>query len=107
MGNHFHLVVRVYPQEYATYEEVRRRFAKRYGNEISFGEQDFEKFSRKWTDLSEFVREVKQSFSRLYNKRHKRKGFFWGDRFKSMIVQEGHTLVHPVKQPLGLQLSCV
>ena len=29
----------------------------------------------KWGSLSEFVKEIKQGFSRFYNKRHGRKGF--------------------------------
>ncbi len=94
MGNHWHLAVRVYPHEYADRDEVKDRFTSRYGDDVHFGDQEMKKFSKKWTDLSEFVREVKQTFSRYYNKRHNRKGFFWGERFKSMIVQEGSTLVN-------------
>jgi hypothetical protein len=30
----------------------------------------------------------------FYNKRHGRRGFFWGDRFKSLIVQNGDTLIN-------------
>ncbi|RQD65413.1 MAG: hypothetical protein D5R98_03535, partial [Desulfonatronovibrio sp. MSAO_Bac4] len=94
MGNHWHLAVKVHPHEHADRDEVKERFARRYGEDVHFGDQDMEKFSKKWTDLSEFVREIKQTFSRYYNKRHNRRGFFWGERFKSMIVQEGHTLVN-------------
>ena len=28
------------------------------------------------------------------NKRHNRRGFFWGDRFKSVIVENGDTLIN-------------
>jgi hypothetical protein len=31
---------------------------------------------------------------RYYNKRHHRRGYFWGDRFKSVIVDKGETLVN-------------
>ncbi|MGD9212759.1 MAG: hypothetical protein PVI90_18390 [Desulfobacteraceae bacterium] len=34
------------------------------------------------------------SFSRFYNRRHNRRGFFWGDRFKSVIVEKGETLIN-------------
>ncbi len=94
MGNHWHLAVKVYPHEYAERDEVKDRFANRYGDDVYFGDNQHKKFSKKWTDLSEFVREIKQTFSRYYNKRHNRRGFFWGERFKSMIVQEGSTLVN-------------
>jgi len=29
-----------------------------------------------------------------YNKRHHRRGYFWGDRFKSVIVENGETLIN-------------
>jgi len=44
--------------------------------------------------LSEFVREIKVGFTRYYNKRHNRRGYFWGDRFKSVIVEKGETLIN-------------
>ncbi len=47
-----------------------------------------------WASLSEYVKEIKQSFSRWYNKRHGRKGFFWGERFKSVLVENGDSLVN-------------
>jgi hypothetical protein len=34
------------------------------------------------------------NFARYFNKRHKRRGYFWGDRFKSVIVDKGETLVN-------------
>ncbi|MFT8171057.1 transposase, partial [Salmonella enterica] len=37
---------------------------------------------------------IKQGFTRYYNRRTGRKGFFWGERFKSVIVEEGKTLVN-------------
>jgi len=32
-------------------------------------------------------------FARYYNRRHHRRSHFWGDRFKSVIVDKGETLV--------------
>ncbi len=40
------------------------------------------------------MKEIKQGFSRVYNRRHHRGGFFWSDRFKSVIVDEGETLIN-------------
>jgi hypothetical protein len=44
--------------------------------------------------LSDYVKEIKQRFSHWYNKRHGRKGFFWGKRFKSVLVENGDTLIN-------------
>ena len=40
------------------------------------------------------MREIKVGFARFYNRRHNRRGYFWGDRFKSVIVDKGETLVN-------------
>jgi hypothetical protein len=40
------------------------------------------------------MREIKVNFARFYNRRHHRRGYFWGDRFKSVIVENGETLVN-------------
>ena len=40
------------------------------------------------------VRDIKVNFTRYFNKRHNRRGYFWGDRFKSVIVDKGETLVN-------------
>ena len=40
------------------------------------------------------MKEIKQGFSRFYNKKHGRKGFFWSERFKSVIVDNGKTLIN-------------
>ena len=40
------------------------------------------------------MREIKQKFARYYNKKHDRCGYFWGSRFKSVIVENGDTLIN-------------
>ena len=55
----------------------------------------FSSFLRaKLSSLSEFVREIKVGFARYYNRRYNRRGYFWGDRFKSVIVEKGETLIN-------------
>jgi hypothetical protein len=48
----------------------------------------------KWGNVSEFTREIKLELARYYNKRHNRRGYFWGDRFKSVLVENGETLIN-------------
>ncbi len=38
MGNHFHLVVRMYPESEAGYEEIKKRLEKYYGSTLNLGE---------------------------------------------------------------------
>ena len=94
MGNHFHLLVKVNPGDLYSDDEIIKRFKKFYGEEKDIYEGQIPFFRDKWGNLSEFVKDIKQTFSRYYNKRHDRKGFFWGDRFKSVIVENGDTLIN-------------
>jgi len=96
MGNHFHLLVRMHPGKVYDDDEIKRRFSQYYGEDsrmvLSDGQIPY--FREKWESLSEYIKEIKQGFSRFYNKRHRRRGFFWADRFKSVIVENGETLIN-------------
>ena len=48
----------------------------------------------KLSNLSEFMREITVNFARFYNRRHHRRGYFWGDRYKSVVVENGEALVN-------------
>ncbi len=50
-------------------------------------EQRIDAIKKRFCDLSLFVKEVKERFSRWYNKRHGRRGTLWMDRFKSVLVE--------------------
>jgi REP element-mobilizing transposase RayT len=96
MGNHFHLLVRMHTEDEYSDEEIKMRFALYYenGEKRELYEGQIPYFREKWGNLSEYMKEVKQSFSRFYNKLHHRKGFFWSERFKSVIVDDGETLIN-------------
>ena len=103
MSNHFHILVRtpdredvealsdkellrragaIYPPDKVEYfqsrfqegDDVRRRFR---ANLIS-----------RMGDVSLFMKELKQRFSIWYNGSHRRSGTLWGERFKSVLVQD-------------------
>ena len=88
-----------------TDQEIKKRFVGFYGKDRVFAEGLIPSLREKLSNLSEFVREIEVNFARYYNRRHNRRGYFWGDRFKSVIVDKGETLVnclayidlHPVK----------
>jgi putative transposase len=46
-------------------------------------------FARMW-DLSEFMKPLKQCFTRWFNREHERHGTLWEERFKSVLVEDGH-----------------
>jgi len=55
-------------------------------------EQFLNKYKRRFCDISLYVKEVKERFSRWYNKKHSRKGTLWMSRFKSVLVEDGEAL---------------
>ena len=46
-----------------------------------------ESIKRRFCDLSSYVKEVKERYSRWFNKRRARKGTLWMDRYKSVMVE--------------------
>jgi REP element-mobilizing transposase RayT len=94
MGNHFHILVKTLPEYKFADEEIKNRYVSFYGNDRVFTDGLIPSLRAKLSSLSEFVREIKVGFARYYNKWHNRRGYFWGDRFKSVIVDKGETLVN-------------
>jgi putative transposase len=80
MGNHFHLLVRMHPDSSYSDEEVRERYDRRYREEkaAALDDDQVRELGKKMADLSEYVKEIKQDFSRYYNKLHRKKGFLVG-----------------------------
>ena len=82
-----------------TDEEIAQRFSiyhteggKDRQRQLAQGQIPY--FRDKWGNLSEYVKDLKQRFTRYYNKKQGKKGYFWSDRFKSVLVEEGDTLIN-------------
>ena len=94
MSNHFHVLLRMRPESDYDDEIIRRRHQTFYGKDRVPDDGQIPFLRKKYASLSEFMREIKQRFTRFYNKRHNRRGYFWGDRFKSLVVENGETLIN-------------
>ena len=92
MGNH--LLVKMFPEYKFTDEDIKNRYVGFYDDDRAFAYGQIPSLREKLSNLSEFVREIKVGFARYYNRRHNRRGYFWGDRFKSVIVEKGKTLIN-------------
>lgn len=53
---------------------------------------DRNRYIARMHDISEFMKQLKQRFSRWYNRVHQRKGALWDARFKSVLVEPGTPL---------------
>lgn len=94
MGNHFHILVKTLPEYKFTDQDIKTRYVSFYGDDRVFTNGQIPSLRAKLSSLSEFVREIKVGFARYYNRRHNRRGYFWGNRFKSVIVDKGETLIN-------------
>ncbi|OCC14440.1 transposase [Dissulfuribacter thermophilus] len=97
MDNHFHMLLKIRPQDHYSDEDVlkRARLYYRYmETKKKVNIHEIDRFRKKFSGLSEYVKEIKQRFSRYYNKKHGRRGYFWGERFKSVLIEEGESLLN-------------
>ncbi len=87
-------MIRMYPESDPTDDEIKERLQKYYGDELNVTGVLVSDYRKLLTNLGAHVKDIKQGFTRYFNKKYGRRGFFWGDRFKSMIVQDGLSLVN-------------
>jgi len=92
MSNHFHLILHV-PGQPPSNEEAAERHKKFYGlkRRMSVNSGKCTQLAQKLRDISEFMRELQQPFSRWFNNTRpvRRRGSLWAGRFKSTILETG------------------
>lgn len=102
MGNHFHLVVRVPARVELSDEGLVGVVERHYGVEDGrarglrellkqqgfLSEEQRAPWLRRMGDVSVFLQELKQGFSRWYNRVHERRGTLWSGRFESVLVED-------------------
>ena len=84
----------MFPGDRFSDDEVKQRYVRCYGNSDEFSPRDIAFYREKWSSLSELLKDIKVTFSRYYNKMHNRRGTLWAERFKSLIVEDGETLIN-------------
>jgi len=91
MSNHWHLLIKMESGEKFSDEEILDRLKKHYGKYLptAMEGKDIDYFRKKLSDISSYVQMIKQTFSKWYNKINDRSGYFWGERFKSVLIQDG------------------
>ena len=120
MGNHFHLLVRVperekflnkftkgtkQEKENRLMEHLRLLYSKAYLAQLEGELREMKKkglkdlyektvqgYLSRMCSLEHFMKELKERFSRWFNKRHGRRGTLWQDRYRSVLVENGEAL---------------
>jgi REP element-mobilizing transposase RayT len=105
MSNHFHVLLSVPGARPVSDFELMRRYRVLYPKptkyqeasvgimetQLKAGGEEAEIIRRKllarMSDVSEFMKAVKQRFSVWYNRSHRRYGTLWAERFKSVLVE--------------------
>jgi len=105
MSNHFHVLVRVPEKGKLSDKELMRRYKVLYPKPTKYqtastkimeeqlkeNGEEAEVIRRKllarMSDVSQFMKAVKQRFSIWFNRNHRRYGTLWSDRFKSVLVE--------------------
>jgi len=120
MGNHFHLLIRVpkrerflgrfkdksgrwdetkllkhlailYSRAYLAQLKEEFRVMRARGLDELY-ELTIQRFLDRFCSLRRFMKELKERFSRWFNKKHARCGTLWQDRYKSILVGDGEAL---------------
>ena len=117
MDNHFHILARVPSQEQFVaqfagpggearlMEHLRLLYSRRYIAALCAELADLRQrgmpeeaealiagYLRRFCNLPVFVKELKERFSRWYNRHRDRRGTLWMERFKSVLVEDGEAL---------------
>jgi putative transposase len=120
MGNHFHLLLRVPGREKflekflagtAAEREARllehlkllysRSYLKQLAAELEvmkekkldvLYERTIKGYLDRFCSLKHFMKELKETFSCWFNKRHGRRGTLWQERYRSVLVEDGEAL---------------
>ena len=102
MANHFHVLVRVPETQNPTDQELVKRMETLYGKKgilVQLARKGLAHHGRvdkdirasmleRMGDVSGFMKELKQRFSRWYNRQTGRFGTLWAERFKSVLVED-------------------
>jgi len=96
MGNHYHLVVRFSKFRPLSSQQLYRRAQQLYPHphRVLRSPRQWQRFHRRLFDVSEFMRNVQQSYAKWYNRHYQRRGSFWGERFKSSILGDSNALLN-------------
>lgn len=121
MGNHFHLLVRVPERarflarfekgsvderEALLFDHLKLLYSEAYLSQLKaelaemtkrgltdLYEDTIQSFLDRLCSLKHFMKELKERFSRWFNKRHDRRGTLWQERYRSILVEDSDAAV--------------
>ncbi|MEN8223183.1 MAG: transposase [Acidobacteriota bacterium] len=94
MSNHFHILIKMETEGSYSDEEILLRLEAYYKRNLDLSKFEIDEYREKLGDISNCVKLLKQKFSYWYNRQNNRKGHFWSDRFKSVLIESGESLLN-------------
>jgi REP element-mobilizing transposase RayT len=102
LNNHFHVYLRVPPPGelsdpillqrvegfYGPRHPEALRLREEFEQQGHLTERSRQRLRARMGDISVYMKELKQHFSRGYNARHERYGTLWAERFRSVVVED-------------------
>lgn len=92
MGNHFHLLVHI-PCAVPSLAEAAERYRRYHQGKktLSVDNPDCQALALKLRDISEFMKDLEQPFTRWFNRTRsvRRRGHLWAERFKNTLLENG------------------
>ncbi len=95
MDNHFQLIVRMRSGITCSDDDIINRYRRLHDNkDIEPSPKQIISLRRKWSEISEFVKEIKQRFSIYYYERHSGQALTWEDHFKCTRIEPGVRVIN-------------
>ena len=119
MSNHFHILLHV-PDKRAISDKELKGCLKSFYNQQQYKEklafwrvlrenggekavtEDKERLKERMFNVSIFMQELQQRFTRWFNKQNRRKGTLWEDRFKSVLLEGDYGTLSKVSAYIDL-----
>ena len=91
MGSHFHVILRFDKPRPLSRAQLKLRAMALYGKKRrkwveAWSDESWDTFEKRLFNVSEFMRNLEEVFTRWYNPIHGCRGHFWADRFKSTVL---------------------
>lgn len=95
LSNHYHLLVRFLPFRKLSDQELLQRAELLYERPHSKlrSKKEWRRFNQRLFDVSELMRNVQMAYAKWYNLTHNRRGAFWAERFKSVVLEDPQAIL--------------
>ena len=99
MSNHIHIICQMIPPEKISDKELKERFELYYNagkpkkKHRKLLKIEHAYYRMRFGEISNFIGDLKQRFTRWYNGKHNNHGHFWCERFKSVMLNGDRALL--------------